>query len=68
MFVIQGSVLANAFGGRWDEKKPASGKHGGGSDGLLGALDVSLLVGSDVVHKRKQTLLNTVTNNSFSMM
>ena len=36
----------------------------GAADGLLGALDASLLVGNDVVHKRNETLLNNVTNNS----
>jgi len=34
------------------------------ADGLLGSLDASLLVGNDVVHKRNETLLNNVTNNS----
>ena len=37
---------------------------GGAADGLPGALDVSLHVGNDVVHKRNETSLNTVTNNS----
>ena len=37
---------------------------GGAVDGLRGALDVSQLVANDVAHKRNETSLNNVTNNS----
>ena len=37
---------------------------GGAAENLRGALDVSQLAANDVDHKRNETSLNNVTNNS----